>query len=129
MSESDILIVINKIDPSKAFQTENIPPKVLKENTDICSMTLLSDTNKCIRNGTLPNSLKYADINPHSKKRNGYIKQSIDPSAFCQCFRKSMKNFSIIKFINILTKYFLNTYVASERDKAHNTLYYSCLNH
>ena len=46
MSELDILIVINKIDPSKAFQTENIPPKVLKENADICSMTLLSDTNK-----------------------------------------------------------------------------------
>ena len=59
ISESDIRIVINKIDPSKAFQIENILPKVLKENADICSMTVLSDINKCIRNGKFPNNLKY----------------------------------------------------------------------
>ena len=79
ISESDILIVINKIDPSKTFQTENIPTKVLKENADICSMTLLSDINKCIRNGKFRSNLKYADITPTFKKRNGYIKQTTGP--------------------------------------------------
>ena len=35
-----------------------------------------------------------------------------------------MKNFSINKFTNILTKYFQNTYVPSERAKAQNIPYY-----
>ena len=50
--------MIQSIDNSKAFQKDDIPPKSLKANVDICSIVLTSDVNRCIVNGTFPNTVK-----------------------------------------------------------------------
>ena len=60
--------VISNIDSSKAYQSNNIPPKVLKDNVDIFITVLSSDINNCILNGIFPSNLKYADITPHFQK-------------------------------------------------------------
>ena len=43
--ETDMLVVIENLDSSKAFQKDNIPPKFLKDNKDICSTFLTNDVN------------------------------------------------------------------------------------
>ena len=60
--------MIQNVDTSKAFQKDDIPPKLLKANVDICSIVLTSDVNRCIVNATFPNNLKNADITPTFKK-------------------------------------------------------------
>ena len=52
------------MDSSKAYQKNNIPPKILKQNDDICSLVLSSDMNRCVENGKFSNNLKNADITP-----------------------------------------------------------------
>ena len=41
VAESDISLVIKNIDSSKSYQKENIPPKLLKENNDICALYII----------------------------------------------------------------------------------------
>ena len=67
ISELHVSTVINKIDSSKSYQKDNIPPKLLKESRDISSIVLSSDINKCINKGKFPDNLKTADITPTFK--------------------------------------------------------------
>ena len=43
ISENDMLMVMQNLDSSKAFQKDNIPPKLLKKNKDIFSKLLTND--------------------------------------------------------------------------------------
>ena len=79
ISQQDIHDIINNIDSSKAYQKENIPPKILKDNVDICAMTLTSDVNNCLKNGIFPDNLKYGDITPIFKKDERLDKTNYRP--------------------------------------------------
>ena len=46
ISETNIRDTIIEIDSSKAYQRDNIPPKLLKENIDICAVVLFPHLNK-----------------------------------------------------------------------------------
>ena len=83
--ESSIYDITSNIDSAKAYQKDNIPPQILKDNVDICSYVLFSDVNKCIYNGAFPNNLKHADITQTFKKterlhKNNYRPVSILPT-------------------------------------------------
>ena len=54
ISESSTLKVILDMDSSKAYQKDNIPPKLLKANGDICSIVITPDVNRCIANRKFP---------------------------------------------------------------------------
>ena len=41
-----MLCTIQSVDSTKAFQKDDIPPKMLKANEDICSIVLMSDINR-----------------------------------------------------------------------------------
>ena len=45
MSENDVRSVIKNVDSSKAYQKDNIPLKVLKENADVVSRFLKDELN------------------------------------------------------------------------------------
>ena len=79
VSETLIHSVISNIDSSKAYQSNNIPSKVLKDNTDIFITVLSSDINNCIFNGIFSSNLKYADITPIFKKLERLLKINYRP--------------------------------------------------
>ena len=70
---------ICNLDSSKAYQIENIPPKVLKENAHVVSIVLYSDINIRLYNENFPSNLKNADITPTFKKGNRLSKDNYRP--------------------------------------------------
>ena len=109
ISELEIQYIINKIDISKAYQKEDIPPKVLKENADICSVSLFSDINRCINNGIFPNNLKNANIIPTFKKKERMHKTNYRPISILPTLSKVYEKViyhQIYKYFNnIFSKY------------------------
>ena len=76
-----MLCLIQSVDPTKAFQKDDIPPNILKANEDIYSIVLTSDINRCIVKGTFPNNFKNVDITPIFKNDDCLLKVTTDPSA------------------------------------------------
>ena len=68
ISESSVAKSIENLDSSKAYQKDNIPPKILKASDDISALILCSDINRCIPEVSFPNNLKNADLTPTFKK-------------------------------------------------------------
>ena len=59
---------IQKLNVRKANTFKNIPPKLLKDNSDICSPLLHNLVNNCFDKNEFPNELKVADVAPVFKK-------------------------------------------------------------
>ena len=74
ISESSTLKAILDMDSFKACQKDNIPPKLLKANRDICSIIITPYVNRCIANGKFLINLKNADITPIFKKKRSSFK-------------------------------------------------------
>ena len=108
-SESSIYDIISNIDSAKAYQKDNIPPQILKDNVDICSYVLFSDVNKCIYNGVFPNNLKHADITPTFKKTERLHKNNYRPVNILPTLSKVYEKLfylQIYKYFNkIFSKY------------------------
>ena len=109
ISESSIHSTIIDIDSSKAYQNDNIPPQIFKDNVDICKMALSSDVNKCIYNGIVPNNLKHADIALTFKKierlhKTNYRPISILPT-LSKVYEKLFYNQIYNYFNGIFSKY------------------------
>ena len=79
VSDLNIHDEVNNIDSSKAYQKDNIPPILLKENNDICATVICSDINQCIDTGSFPSNLKNAGITPLFKKIDRLLKSNYRP--------------------------------------------------
>ena len=79
VSNDNVLMVINSIDSSKAYQKYNIPPQILKENSDISALVVTRDINRCIDEGKFPSSLKNADVTSIYKKGDRLLKVTYRP--------------------------------------------------
>ena len=55
------------LDASRATQSDDIPSKIIKNNSHIFSK-IFSRINNAIEKSTFPNQLKYADVKPIFKK-------------------------------------------------------------
>ena len=60
---------VRNLNPKKATTHKNVPPKILKSNSDICVEPLTQIFNDCIENSSLPDELKCADVT--SLPKNG----------------------------------------------------------
>ena len=122
ISESSIHNVVIKMDSSKAYQTGNIPPQVLKDNVDISTITLSSDFNRCIYNWIFPNNLKHADITPAFKKVERLRKINYRPVSILPTLPKVYEKHlyqQIYKYFNgIFSKYLCGF------GKGHSTQHY-----
>ena len=88
ISSSDVEHELKSLNSKKANTFKNIPPKLLKENFDICNDTILRVINNGIRTSQFPNDLKLADVTPIFKKVD-----SSDQLVFYQLCRKFLKEF------------------------------------
>ena len=62
--QSDVYRVIKNIG-SKAYQKDNIPPKVLSDNADVLSSFIHDDINQNINKGKFPDNLKKRRYHTH----------------------------------------------------------------
>ena len=60
---------VSDLNPRKATTHKNVPPKILKLNSDICVQPLTQIFNDCIENSSFPDELKCADVT--SLPKNG----------------------------------------------------------
>ena len=51
VSEEDVRVTIKRLNSEKAYQVNNIPPRILKENAENCAAAIQNDRNKNIENG------------------------------------------------------------------------------
>ena len=110
VTDIDIHSVINTIDSSKAYKKDNIPPKFLKENVDICELVFSSDINHCIENGKFPSNLKIADITPIFKKNDRLLKVNYRPVSMLPTISKIYEKIfymQIYEYFNIIFSKYL----------------------
>ena len=88
VSDDNVFRAINSIDSSKAYQKDNIPPKILKENNDISALVLRYDINKCIDIGKFPSNLKNSDVTPTYKREDRLLKENYRPISILPTFSK-----------------------------------------
>ena len=109
ISNEDMEMQLSYMNTSKAFQTNNIPPKILKENRDIFSDILSNDFNNSIHKAKFPDNLKYADITPAFKKADRLVKSNYRPISILPTLSKTYEKVLYTQiyqyFDNILSKY------------------------
>ena len=109
VSENDVCPVIKNNDSSKAYQKDNIPPKILKENVDVLPSFLKDDINLSFDKGKFPGNQKNADITPIFKKlgrntKSNYRPQNILPT-LSKIYEKLLYQQMYEYFENIFSKY------------------------
>ena len=78
-SVADIESEIHKLNTNKPTTFNNIPAKILAENSDICSPFVSKFYNESILKSNFPVPLKKADITPVHKKGDTSIKENYRP--------------------------------------------------
>ena len=73
------LTEIQNLNSRKASQQNDIPVKILKENSDICSYILHHNFNNSLFSNKFPKYLKKADITPVFKKDEKFLKKNYRP--------------------------------------------------
>ena len=76
---------VRNLDPKKATTHKNIPPKILKSNSDICVERLTQIFNDCMKNSSFSDEIKCADVtsllkNGPSNSRTNFRPISVLPT-------------------------------------------------
>ena len=121
VSLTDIEKEMKSLNTNKASHSSDIPTKILKQNVDFFSPFILDYVNKSISSSTFPSILKLADIIPVYKKYSRYEK-SIGLSVSCQIYLKSLKIFSMTKFLLFLKIFSLNIKLVSGKASVHKAV-------
>ena len=79
VSIEDICKEMRALDASKATQSDDIPTKIIKNNSDIFSKIFQANLNNAIETSTFPEQLKYADVKPVFKKDSRTDKKNYRP--------------------------------------------------
>ena len=75
----DICKEIRALDASEATQSDDIPTKIIKNNSDIFCRFFQANFNNAIELTTFPDQLKYADVKPVFKKDSRTDKKNYRP--------------------------------------------------
>ena len=121
ISESNMFVAFKDLDSTKSFQLYNIPPKILKDNKDICSTILTSDITRCISEGTFPDNLKNADIIPTFKQDDRLSKNNYRPISILPTLSKIYEKILYMQIYEYFNSIF-SKYLCGFR-KCHSTQY------
>ena len=105
----DICKEIRALDASKVTQSDDIPTKIIKNNSDIFSRFFQANFNNAIETSTFPEQLKYADVKPVFKKDSRTDKKNYRPISILpniskiyeRCINKQLEEY----FQALLSKY------------------------
>ena len=97
----DICKEIRALDASEATQSDDIPTKITKTNSDIFCRFFQANFNNAIELTTFPQQLKYADVKPVFKKdsrtdKKNYRPISILPNVskiYKRCINKQLEEY------------------------------------
>ena len=100
---------VRNLNPKKATTHKNIPPKILKSNSDVCVEPLTQIFNDCIENSSFPDELKCADVtslpkNGPTNSRTNFRPISVLPTV-SKLFERIMDK-QIVEFINHFYRHF-----------------------
>ena len=109
MNKGDVVTILKLMNINKPI-TYNIPPKMLVENSDICSTHISKIYNDSVFNHMFPNSLKNADITPAHKNDETTKKDNYRPISIL-----FLKGKCTTKFTRTCTNIFHLSSVASGR--------------
>ena len=79
---------INQLNISKPTTFNNIPAKILKEFSDVCSNQVNRLYNTCILEGNFPDAMKLADITPSHKTNDRCLKENYRPVSILSSLSK-----------------------------------------
>ena len=112
VSIEDICKEIRALDTSKATQSDDIPTKIIKNNSDIFSKIFQANLNNAIETSTFPEQLKYADVKRVFEKdsrtdKNNYRPISILPNIskiYERCINKQLEEYfqALLSNINVV---------------------------
>ena len=83
------------LNPKKATTFMKIPPKILKNNSDIRSEPLQEILNDCIRSCTFPDALKCADVSSLHKQKESTVKKTYRPISVLPVALKVFERFQV----------------------------------
>ena len=109
VSIEEIKKEISNLDVTKCCQVNDIPTKIVKENSDIFADIIFHNLNDCFINSVFPENFKTADVIPIFKKGDRVDKDNYRPVSILSnlskiyewCIYSQMADF----FENILSKY------------------------
>ena len=100
---------INQLNTNKPTTYNNIPAKIIKEFSNVCSNTINELYNNSILQGSFPDAMKLADITPSHKKNDKCSKENYRPisilSSFSKNFETNMYNDIYLYMENRLSPY------------------------
>ena len=120
-SVDDIEAEIQKLNTNKPTTFNNIPAKILIENSDICSPYLSKIYNESILNSNFPGPLKKADITPAYKKGDTTNKENYRPVSILPSISKIFERKMYDQICTYMNDY-LSNYLCGFR-KGYSTQY------
>ena len=105
---------IKNLNPRKANTYKNIPPKILQENADICSTSILSFINNGINTSFFPDELKRAEVTPIFKKEDSTNVMNYRPVSVLPVMSKVFERI-MQKQINAYIEKFFSPYLCGFR--------------
>ena len=125
ISENDIMSEINNLNTHKPTTFNNIPAKLIKENSDICTPHICNIFNNSIISNNFPENLKRADIIPDHKKDDKTKKENYRPISILPSVSNIFER-ALYNQINEQTSEYFSTYiyVVFEQDIQHNIAYF-----
>ena len=107
---NDMEAGLKALNTQKASNSSSNPPKLLKENSDICAVPLTSIINAGIMNGKFEDSLKKAELLPLHKQEDATDKKNYRNISLLPIVSKMFEKF-IQKQIGFFTDTFLSPFL------------------
>ena len=109
VSYEEVLNEIRKLQTTKTTQQNDIPTKILKENSEVFARYFHKNINFCIENSIFPSDLKVADVTPAFKKKSKTSKDNYRPISILpnisKTYERCLYNQMQTYFDNLLSKY------------------------
>ena len=109
VSYDEVLNEIMKLQTATTTQQNDIPTKILKENSEVFARYFHKNINFCIENSIFPSDLKVADVTPAFKTKSKISEDNYRPISILpnisKIYEKCLYNQVQTYFDNILSKY------------------------